>query len=60
MIVDCYQLDIPALTEEGIQIDGGAIGEVKELHCSSRIIGLLITEMLMPLLDSFERRVHIC
>ena len=32
-----FELDIPSLTSEGIQLTYNAFGEVKELFCSSMI-----------------------
>ena len=53
MIIE-FDLDIPSLTEEGIHM-GSAFGEVRELVCSSMIDELLIIEMLILLIDSFDR-----
>ena len=44
-----FELDIPLLTEEGIQLNPLSFGEVRELVCSSMIDELLITEMLILL-----------
>ena len=57
MIIE-FDLDIPSLTSEGIQMSK-AFGEVRELVCSSMIDELLIIEMLILLIDSFDRRVNI-
>ena len=55
-----FELDIPLLTDEGIQMKGRFIfEEVKELHSSSMIDELLLIEMLILLIDSFNRRVFI-
>ena len=53
MIIE-FDLDIPSLTEEGIHM-GSAFGEVRELVCSSMIDELLMIEMLILLIDSFDR-----
>ena len=45
-----FELDIPSLTQDGIQINGDdTFCEVKELLCSSMIDWLLMIEMLMLL-----------
>ena len=53
MIIE-FDLDIPSLTSEGIQMSK-AFGEVRELVCSSMIDELLMIEMLILLIDSFDR-----
>ena len=51
-----FELDIPSLTEDGIQLMPGAFIEVRELTCSSMIDGVLITEML-TLLNTISLRI---
>ena len=53
------ELDIPSLTDDGIQMNGDSFIGVKELHSSSMIDELLLIEMLILLIDSFNRRVFI-
>ena len=53
MIDDVYELDIPSLTEDGIQLVPSAFIKVRELTCSSMIDGLIMIEMLTLLVDSF-------
>ena len=50
-----FELDIPSLTEEGIQMGGNEFSNVKELVCSSMIYELLMIEMLLLSIDSFDR-----
>ena len=52
MIDDEFELDIPSLTDEGIQIQYAFI-KVRELTCSSMIDGLIMIEMLIRLTNSF-------
>ena len=52
-----FELDIPSLTEDGIQITCEAFRRVKELNTSSMIDELIMIEMLILLIDSFNRRV---
>ena len=47
-----FELDIPSLTDEGIQISYAFHG-MKEFICSSMIDGLIMIEMLTLLVDSF-------
>ena len=54
MIIE-FDLDIPSLTEEGIQLNPLSFGEVRELVCSGMIDELLMIEMLILLIDSFDR-----
>ena len=51
-----FELDIPSLTDEGIQIRYDAFIKVRELTCSSMIDGVLITEML-TLLNTISLRI---
>ena len=53
------ELDIPSLTDDGIQMNGDSFIGVKELNSSSMIDELLLIEMLILLIDSFNRRVFI-
>ena len=48
-----FELDIPSLTDEGIQIQYAFI-KVRELTCSSMIDGLIMIKMLTLLVDSFH------
>ena len=48
-----YDLDIPSLTDEGIQLNS-AFNGVQELNSSSMIDWLIMIEMLILLIDSFE------
>ena len=55
-----FELDIPSLSEEGIEMEyyGDKPFEgVRELHSSSMIDWLIMNEMLILLIDSFNRRV---
>ena len=51
-----YELDIPSLTEDGIQMED-SFYDVKELNSSSMIDLSIIIKMLILLIDSFDRRV---
>ncbi len=51
-----YKLDIPSLTEDGIQMED-SFYDVKELNSSSMIDLSIIIKMLILLIDSFDRRV---
>ena len=55
-----FDLDISSLTEEGIQMGANVFSNVKELVCSSMIDWLLMIEMLIPLINSLDRRVDTC
>ena len=50
-------LDIPSLIDEGIHLGSMAFGEVRELHSSSMIDWLILIEMLILLIDSFDKGV---
>ena len=59
-----YKLDIPSLTQDGIcmgersmffGISPFSFEKVKELVCSSMIDRITMIEMLILLIDSFER-----
>ena len=53
-----FELDIPSLTTEGIQMrDHNTFSKVNELHSSSMIDRLIMNEMLILLIDSFDRRI---
>ena len=54
-----FELDIPSLTEHGIQMDDLPFWYVKELNSSSMIDLSIIIKMLILLIDSFDRRVII-
>ena len=55
-----FELDIPSLTTEGIQMRGhNTFSKVNELHSSSMIDRLIMNEMLILLIDSFDRRTHV-
>ena len=47
------EIDIPSLTDEGIQLNS-AFNSVKELNSSSMIDELIMIEMLILLIDSFD------
>ena len=49
-----YELDIPSLTNEGIQLGKEAFYEVIELNSSSMIDELIMIEMLILLIDLFN------
>ena len=51
-----YKLDIPSLTEDGIQMED-SFYDVKELNSSSMIDLSIIIKMLILLIYSFDRRV---
>ena len=53
------ELDIPSLTDDGIQMGENALGLVNELTSSSMIEYMIMNEMLILLIDSFNRRVFI-
>ena len=53
-----FELDIPSLTSEEIQIEGDVFSNVEELHSSSMIDRLLMNEMLILLINSFDRGVR--
>ena len=55
-----YELDISALTKEGIQMDEYAFENVDELDSSSMIDWLIMIEMLIVLIGSFDRIVVNC
>ena len=50
------ELDIPSLTENGIQMGHTVFYKVKELNSSSMFAWLIIFEMLILLIDSFDRK----
>lgn len=51
-----FDLDIPKLTEEGIQMRCDPFTNVSKLYCSSMVECLLIMKMLMLLISSFKIR----
>jgi len=51
-----FELDIPLLTEDGIMMDY-SFSEVRELVCSSMIDELILIEMLILLINSYDKRV---
>ena len=53
-----FELDIPLLTEDGIQMEY-SFSRVKELDSSSMIDELILIEMLILLIDSFDKGVSI-
>ena len=55
-----FELDIPSLTLDEIQMDSCAFENVDELDSSSMIDWLIMIEMLIVLIGSFDRRVVIC
>ena len=55
-----FELDIPSLSEEGIEMEyykDKLFEGVRELHSSSMIDWLIMNEMLILLIDSFDRRI---
>ena len=54
-----FELDIPSLTDEGIQIDDDSFKIVKAISSSSLGDWLMMTKILILLIDSFERVVII-
>ena len=54
-----FELDIPSLTDDGIQMNGDSFIGVKELHSSSMIDRLIMNEMLILLIDSFGSKMSI-
>ena len=55
-----FELDIPSLTLDEIQIDSCAFENVDELDSSSMIDWLIMIEMLIVLIGSFDRIVVNC
>ena len=55
-----FELDIPSLTLDEIQMDSCAFENVDELDSSSMIDWLLMIEMLIVLIGSFDRIVVNC
>ena len=55
-----FELDIPSLTLDEIQMGSCAFENVDELDSSSMIDWLIMIEMLIVLIGSFDRRVVIC
>ena len=51
-----FELDIPLLTEDGIQMEY-SFSRVKELDSSSMIDELIMIEMLILLINSYDKRV---
>ncbi len=51
-----FELDIPLLTEDGIQMEY-SFSRVKELDSSSMIDELILIEMLILLINSYDKRV---
>ena len=51
-----FELDIPLLTEDGIQMEY-SFSRVKELDSSSMIDELILIEMLILLINSFDKIV---
>ena len=54
-----FELDIPSLTSNGIQMNGRTFSKVKELTSSSMIDELIMIEMLILWIDLFDRRANI-
>ena len=52
-----FELDIPSLTEQGIQMTCKAFNNVKVLTCSSKIDWLILIEMLILLNITLQRIV---
>ena len=55
-----FELDIPSLTLDEIQMDSCAFENVDELDISSMIEWLIMIEMLIVLIGSFDRIVVNC
>ncbi len=55
-----FELDIPSLTLDEIQMDSCAFENVDELDSSSMIDWLIMIEMLIVLIGSFDRIVVNC
>ena len=53
------ELDIPSLTDDGIQMGENALGLVNELTSSSMIEYMIMNEMLILLIDSFGSKMSI-
>ena len=51
-----FELDIPLLTEDGIQMED-SFYDVKELNSSSMIDLSIIIKMLILLINSYDKRV---
>jgi len=54
-----FELDIPLLTEDGIRICKNTFNNVKKLSSSSTIDLLIMIEMLILLINSFDKIVNI-
>ena len=54
-----YELDIPSLTSDGIQMGYHTFTEMRELNSSSITDELIMIEMLILLINSFDRRVTV-
>ena len=54
-----FELDIPSLTQEGIQMNDYVFSKVRELQSISMIDWLLMIEMLILLIDSFDRKAGV-
>ena len=52
-----FELDIPSLTQQAIQMRYYSFEEVKELISSSMINCLILIEMLILLIDAFDEEV---
>lgn len=52
-----FEVDICKLTQNGIEMKYSPFIEVKELESSSMIDWLIMNEMLIVLINSFNRRV---
>ena len=55
-----FEIDICKLTQNGIEMKYSPFIEVKELESSSMIDWLIMNEMLIVLINSFDGRVTIC
>ena len=53
-----FEVDIPALTQDGIMMND-SFRRVIELNSSSKIDELIMIEMLILLIDSFDRSNNI-
>jgi len=53
-----FELDIPSLTDEGIQIDDDSFKRVRVISSSSMGDWLMMTKILILLIDSFVKEAN--
>ena len=53
-----FELDIPSLTDEGIQIDDDSFKRVRVISSSSMGDWLIMTKILILLIDSFVKEAN--